>query len=149
MESGYTGGQVKNPTYREVCNGNTGHAEVIKVTYDPKVLSYEDLLRIHLTTHDPTTLNRQGYDQGTQYRSVIYYQTEEEQKIAQEVIADMADYFDDPIVTEVSPLGAYYEAEGYHQNYYNENSNPGYCQAVINPKLSKLRAMYQDRLKAE
>ncbi len=149
VESGYTGGQVKNPTYREVCNGNTGHAEVIKVTYDPKVLSYGDLLRIHLTTHDPTTLNRQGYDQGTQYRSVIYYQTEEEQTIAQEVIADMADYFDDPIVTEVSPLGAYYEAEGYHQNYYNENSNQGYCQAVINPKLSKLRAMYQDRLKAE
>jgi len=148
VESGYTGGSVKNPTYREVCNGTTGHAEVIKVTYDPSVLSLADLLRIHLTTHDPTTLNRQGYDQGTQYRSVIYYQSEKERQTAEEVVAEMSDYFDDPIVTEISPLGVYYTPEGYHQNYYNENSNQGYCQAVINPKLSKLRAMYKDRLKA-
>lgn len=149
VESGYTGGHIKNPTYREVCNGNTGHAEVIKVTFDPKVISYADLLRIHLTTHDPTTLNRQGYDRGTQYRSGVYFQSEEEEKTAREVIEEMGTYFDDPIVTEIEPLGAYYTAEVYHQDYYNQNSSQGYCQAVINPKLNKLRAMYKDRLKAE
>ena len=148
VESGYAGGQVKNPSYQEVCTGKTGHAEVIRLTYHPNVISYADLLRIHLTTHDPTTLNRQGYDKGTQYRSVIYFQNAEEQQIAGEVLEEMADLFDEPIVTELSPLETYYKAEGYHQNYYNENSNQGYCQAVINPKLNKFRAMYKARLKA-
>lgn len=147
VESGYSGGQIKNPTYREICGGQTGHAEVIKITFDPNVLSYADLLRIHFSTHDPTTLNRQAYDQGTQYRSVIYFQDEEEEKIAREVIEEMADYFDDPIVTEVSPLGAYYVADPEHQNYYNDNKAQPYCRAIIDPKVQKLRAMFADRLK--
>lgn len=149
VESGYSGGMIKNPTYREIGTGRTGHAEVIKVTYDPEVLSYDDLLRIFFATHDPTTLNRQAYDRGTQYRSVIYYQSEEEEKIAREIIEEMSPYFDDPIVTEVSPLGAYYQAEDAHQNYYNENTNQPYCQAIISPKLSKLRSLFKDRLKPE
>lgn len=149
VESGYTGGHVKNPTYREVCLGTTGHAEVIKVTYDPEKLSYADLLRIHFATHDPTTLNRQGYDQGTQYRSAIFFQSSEEESIAKEVIEEMGQYFDNPIVTELSELGAYYSAEDYHQNYYNENSTQGYCNAVISPKLNKLKALFKDRLKTE
>ncbi len=149
VESGYSGGAIKNPTYREICTGRTGHAEVIKVTYDPEVLAYADLLRIFFSTHDPTTLNRQGYDQGTQYRSVIFYQDETEKETAQEVIKEMADYFDNPIVTEVSKLGAYYSAEIDHQNYYNENGNQPYCTAVIAPKVQKLRAMFADRLKPE
>lgn len=149
VESGYSGGKIKNPTYREVCSGKTGHAEVIKVSYDPEIISYSDLLRVHFTTHDPTTLNRQGYDQGTQYRSVIFFQTEEEERLAKEVIEEMEDYFDDPIVTELSPLDAYYPAEEDHQNYYNEHSNQGYCSAIIAPKLKKLRNMFKDRLKPE
>lgn len=147
VESGYSGGSIKNPTYREIGTGRTGHAEVIKVTYNPEVLNYSDLLRIFFSTHDPTTLNRQAYDSGTQYRSVIYYQTEEEQKVAQEVMEEMADYFDDAIVTELSPLGAYYKAEGAHQNYYNDNGNQPYCNAIITPKINKLRALFKDRLK--
>ncbi len=148
VESGYSGGTIKNPTYREIGTGRTGHAEVIKITYNPEVLNYADLLRIFFSTHDPTTLNRQGYDTGTQYRSVIFYQSEEEEKTAREVIEEMSDYFDDPIVTEVSPLGAYYQAEDYHQNYYNDNTGQPYCQAIISPKLNKLRALFKDRLKA-
>ena len=149
VESGYTGGKIKNPTYREICSGLTGHAEVIKVTYNPEELSFADLLRIHFSTHDPTTLNRQGYDSGTQYRSVIYYQDEEEKRVAEEVMAEMADFFDDPIVTELSPLGTYYPAEAYHQDYYNQNTSQPYCQAIISPKVQKLRAMFADRLKAD
>ncbi|WP_421986421.1 bifunctional methionine sulfoxide reductase B/A protein [Roseivirga sp.] len=149
VESGYSGGAIKNPTYREICSGTSGHAEVIKITYDPEVLSYADLLRIFFSTHDPTTLNRQAYDQGTQYRSVIFFQDEKEQQIAQEVIEEMADYFDDKIVTEVSPLGAYYVAGEDHQNFYNEHRNQGYCTAIIDPKIQKLRAMFSSRLKAE
>ena len=149
VESGYSGGTIKNPTYREIGTGKTGHAEVIKITYNPEVLDYADLLRIFFSTHDPTTLNRQGYDTGTQYRSVIFYQNEEEQKIAEAVIQEMADYFDGPIVTELSPLGAYYPAEDYHQNYYNNNGNQPYCSAIISPKVQKLRAMFADRLKPE
>ncbi len=148
VESGYSGGTIKNPTYREIGTGRTGHAEVIKITYNPEVLNYADLLRIFFSTHDPTTLNRQGYDTGTQYRSVIFYQSEEEEKTAREVIEEMSDYFDDSIVTEVSPLGAYYQAEDYHQNYYNDNTGQPYCQAIISPKLNKLRALFKDRLKA-
>lgn len=149
VASGYSGGQIKNPTYREITTGMTGHAEVIKITYDPQELNYADLLRIFFSTHDPTTLNRQGYDTGTQYRSVIFFRDEKEQRIAQEVIEEMKDYFDDPIVTELSELTAFYEAEDYHQDYYNQHTSQPYCQAIISPKLQKLRAMFSDRLKAE
>lgn len=147
VASGYSGGQIKNPTYREITTGKTGHAEVIKITYDPTELSYADLLRIFFSTHDPTTLNRQGYDTGTQYRSVIFYRDKEEQQTAKEVMEEMKDYFDDPVVTEVSALSAFYEAEDYHQDYYNQHTNQPYCMAVISPKLQKLRAMFNDRLK--
>jgi len=149
VESGYAGGQVKNPTYREIVTGRTGHAEVIKITYDPNDLSYADLLRIFFSTHDPTTLNRQGYDAGTQYRSVIFYRDEEEKQIAEEVMEEMKDYFDDPIVTELSPEAVFYVAEDYHQDYYNNNTSQPYCQAIINPKINKLRAMFADRLKVD
>jgi peptide methionine sulfoxide reductase msrA/msrB len=149
VESGYSGGSVKNPAYREITTGKTGHAEVIKITYNPEVLPYADLLRIFFSTHDPTTLNRQGYDAGTQYRSVIFFQDESEQKTATEVMEEMKDYFDDPIVTEVSPLAAYYPAEAYHQDYYNQNGQQPYCRAVIDPKVQKLRSLFKHRLKAE
>lgn len=149
VESGYSGGAIKNPTYREICTGRTGHAEVIKITYDPEQLDYADLLRIFFSTHDPTTLNRQGYDTGTQYRSVIFYQNEKEQQIADAVVEEMGTYFDDPIVTELGPLGAYYPADESHQNYYNENENQPYCSAIISPKIQKLRALFSDRLKPE
>ena len=149
VESGYSGGAIKNPTYKEICTGKTGHAEVIKITYNPEILPYADLLRIFFSTHDPTTLNRQGYDSGTQYRSVIFFRDENEQKIAEEVKEEMKTYFDDPIVTEVSPLAAYYPAEDYHQNYYNQNGQQPYCRAVIDPKVQKLRSLFKERLKAE
>lgn len=149
VESGYAGGMIAKPTYREVTSGRTGHAEVIRITYNPKELSYADLLRIFFSTHDPTTLNRQGYDTGTQYRSMVITSDEEEKKIAEEVKAEMADYFDDPIVTEITGAAAFYVAEDYHQNYYNENQGQPYCQAVISPKLAKLRSVLKDRLKQE
>jgi peptide methionine sulfoxide reductase msrA/msrB len=149
VESGYAGGTVKNPTYREIVTGRTGHAEVIKITYDPNELSYADLLRIFFSTHDPTTLNRQGYDAGTQYRSVIFYRDGEEKQTAEEVMEEMKDYFDDPIVTELSPEAAFYVAEEYHQDYYNNNTSQPYCRAIINPKINKLRAMFADRLKVD
>jgi peptide methionine sulfoxide reductase msrA/msrB len=149
VESGYSGGMIKNPTYREITSGRTGHAEVIKITYDPSELSYADLLRIFFSTHDPTTLNRQGYDTGTQYRSVIFFQNAEEKATAKEVIEEMKAYFDNPIVTELSPLNAFYKAEDYHQDYYNNNRSQPYCGAIIDPKVAKLRAMFKDRLKEE
>lgn len=149
VESGFSGGQIKNPTYREVCSGKTGHAEVIKITYDPEVLDYANLLRIFFSTHDPTTMNRQGYDQGSEYRSVIFFQDEKEKKVAEEVMLEMKDYFDDPIVTELSQFEAFYEADVDHQNYYNEHRSQGYCTAVIDPKVAKLRAMFASRLKPE
>tara|TARA_R110002050_G_scaffold116847_2_gene233378 strand:+ start:19227 stop:19778 length:552 start_codon:yes stop_codon:yes gene_type:complete len=146
--SGYTGGKVPGrPTYREICSGLTGHAEVVQITFDSGTVSYEDLLIIFLTSHDPTTLNRQGADAGTQYRSVIYYHNEEQQKIAENVVKKMASYYDNPIVTEISALGAFYEAEDYHQAYYANNQGQGYCTAVITPKLAKLRRMHADKLK--
>jgi peptide methionine sulfoxide reductase msrA/msrB len=147
VESGYAGGSVKKPTYREVTSGRTGHAEVIRITYNPNELRYSDLLRIFFSTHDPTTLNRQGYDTGTQYRSIIITSGEEEQKIAEEVKTEMGDYFEDPIVTEITGPAAFYPAEDYHQNYFNDNPNQPYCMTVINPKVQKLRAMFKDRLK--
>jgi len=145
--SGYSGGKVPNPTYREVCSGLTGHAEVIQITYDPAVITFDDLVRVFLTTHDPTTLNRQGADVGTQYRSIILYHDSDQKAIAEKVIAEMADHFDHPIVTEVSAFKKFYEAEDYHQNYYNDNSNQPYCNVVITPKLKKFREMYADKLK--
>ena len=146
--SGYSGGKVPGtPTYREVCSGLTGHAEVIQVSFDPTVVSYEDLLVIFMTTHNPTTLNRQGADRGTQYRSVIFYHNEEQKKNAETVLKEMAPYFDDPIVTELSPLEKFHPAEVHHQDYYANNQGQGYCTAVISPKLAKLREMHADKLK--
>lgn len=143
LEPGYTGGNAPGkPTYREVCSGLTGHAEVIQVQFDAEVLNYKDLLTVFMTTHDPTTLNRQGADRGTQYRSVIYYHDNAQKEIAELVTKEFADVYDDPIVTEISELGAYYTAEDYHHNYYNNNENAAYCSAVISPKLSKLKAKF-------
>lgn len=148
-ESGYSGGTIPNPTYKQICTGNTGHAEVIKITYDPNIISLADILRLHFLTHDPTSLNRQGADVGTQYRSVIYYANEDEKKTAIKIMSEMKSEFTQPIVTEISPLGPYYKAEDYHQNYYELNKNQPYCAAVISPKLRKLKEKYKDKLKAE
>ena len=147
VKSGYTGGQVINPTYREVCSGLTGHAEVVEITYDPNVIAYDDLLRIHLSTHNPTTLNQQGADRGTQYRSVIYYRNETEKEIALNVIAEIQPAFDKKIVTELSMVEQFYPAEAYHQNYYNRNPEGGYCVGVIHPKLAKFRALFSQKMK--
>jgi peptide-methionine (S)-S-oxide reductase len=145
---GYCGGHVQNPTYKQVCTNETGHAEVIQITYDSEVISYKELLEVFFSTHDPTTLNRQGGDIGTQYRSVIFYETEEEKRIAQEVMGSMAELWDDPIVTELAPLTVFYPAEEYHHNYFAENPGQGYCQMVIAPKVVKFRKQFQARLKA-
>jgi peptide-methionine (S)-S-oxide reductase len=147
--SGYTGGKVKNPTYKEVCSGLTGHAEVIQVSYDPTVVSYPELLEIFWNTHDPTTLNRQGADEGTQYRSVIFYHTEEQQALAAEYKKklDESGAFDAPIVTEIAPANVFYKAEDYHQNYYNLNGSAPYCSYVIQPKLEKFKKAFADKLK--
>lgn len=148
VESGYSGGTVPgHPTYREICSGLTGHAEVVQVTFDANIISFEDILIIFMTTHDPTTLNKQGADVGTQYRSVIYYHNESQKQIAESVIRIVADYYDNPIVTEISPLDTFYKAENNHQNYYRNNKEQGYCSFVIMPKLSKLRKLYGDKLK--
>ncbi len=148
--SGYANGHVQNPTYREVCSGRTGHNEVVEVTYDPDHLSLRDLLVVFMTTHDPTTLNRQGADRGTQYRSGIYPTSEAQREAAQSVIDELTenDVFPDPIVTEVEALDVFYPAEDYHQDYYARNPAQPYCQAVIAPKVSKLRAQYLDKLAA-
>lgn len=146
--SGYTGGNAPGkPTYREVCSGLTGHAEVVQVTFDANIISYKDLLVVFMTSHDPTTLNRQGADAGTQYRSVIYYHDNVQKENAGQVLREVTPYFDSPIVTEISPLGTFYEAEEYHQDYYRNNQSQGYCSAVITPKLSKLRKMHADKIK--
>lgn len=146
VESGYSGGKIDNPTYREVSSGMTGHAEVIEVTYNPKGISFEDLLRIHLSTHNPTTLNKQGVDMGTQYRSVIFYRTEDEKAAAQSVINEVQQVYDEPIVTELIPFEQFYKAEEYHQDYYKNNSEAGYCQVVIDPKLKKFKQLFKDKL---
>ena len=147
--SGYSGGNVPgHPTYREICSGITGHAEVIQITYDANIISYEDILVIFMTTHDPTTLNRQGADVGTQYRSVIYYHDEIQKEIAETVLSKLASYFDNPIVTEISPLDVFYEAEKEHQDFYKNNQDYGYCNFVITPKLTKLRQLHADKLKS-
>lgn len=147
--SGYTGGTIKNPAYREVCNGTTGHAEAIQITFNPKLVSYEDLLEIFFGTHDPTTLNRQGADVGTQYRSEVFYHSEAQKEKAEKYIQwiEQEKLYSKPIVTKVSPASAFYAAEEYHQDYYSQNSQQGYCQMVIAPKLEKLRKYYQSKLK--
>ena len=148
--SGYANGHVVNPTYREVCSGRTGHAEVVEVTFDPEVISLHDLLTVFFTTHDPTTLNRQGGDRGTQYRSGIYVTSEAQREVAEAVRAEITaqGIYPDPIVTEIEPLETFYPAEDYHQDYFARNPAQPYCQAVIAPKVSKLRALYLDKLVA-
>ena len=150
VESGYSGGTVPNPSYEQVCTGRTGHAEVVQVTFDPKVISFKELLQIFLTMHDPTTLNRQGADVGTQYRSIILYHSNEQKDAAAQVIKEIqsAKVWDRPIVTEVKPFEAFYKAEDYHQEYFKHNAAQAYCQLVIAPKVAKLRKQYRDRLKA-
>jgi peptide-methionine (S)-S-oxide reductase len=145
--SGYSGGSVSNPSYKEICTGTTGHAEVIQVVFDPAVTSYKEILEIFFTVHDPTTLNRQGNDVGTQYRSVIFYHSDEQKAIAEEVKKSAAEIWDDPIVTEISALTKFYPAEDYHQNYYKNNPYQPYCAYVISPKVKKFRDKYRDKLK--
>lgn len=147
--SGYSGGTVKNPSYKEVCTGLTGHAEVIQVTYDPAIVSYKDLLEVFWKTHDPTTLNRQGNDEGTQYRSVIFYHDAEQKKLAEEYKArlDEAKVYSDPVVTEIAAFQTFYPAEDYHQNYYESNPGQGYCKAIIQPKLEKFKKVFHDKVK--
>jgi peptide-methionine (S)-S-oxide reductase len=150
VESGYAGGDMPNPTYKAVCGGNTGHAEVVRVTFDPTVISYRELLEVFFAIHDPTTLNRQGNDVGTQYRSGIYYLTPEQRATADAVIAELTTekVFPNPIVTEVQPAPEFYKAEDYHQGYYRANPDQGYCQFVVAPKVVKLRKAFAEKLKA-
>jgi peptide-methionine (S)-S-oxide reductase len=148
--SGYAGGSVPNPTYQHVCTGTTGHAEVVQVIFDPAAISYREILEVYFALHDPTTLNRQGADIGTQYRSAIFYHTAEQKRIAEELIAELSaeGIWDGRIVTEVAPLTTFYPAEDYHQGYYRQNPNQGYCRAVITPKVAKLRKSFAAKLKA-
>ena len=150
VESGYSGGFVPNPTYRQVCSETTGHAEVVQVTFDPEVLSYRDVLGIFFATHDPTTLNRQGADVGARYRSAVLYHDEEQKRVAEEVISEIEaeGIWDDPIVTEVVPFEAFYVAEEYHQGYFRNNARQPYCQVVIAPKVAKFRKQHLDKLRA-
>lgn len=147
--SGYEGGKVKNPTYREVCTGETGHAEVTQITFDPSKVSFEELLEVFWNTHDPTTLNKQGADEGTQYRSVVFYHNDEQKKIAEAYKKQLeaSHVYKNPIVTEISPASTFYAAEDYHQNYYELNPNQGYCQYVIRPKVEKFRKQFASKLK--
>ncbi len=147
--SGYTGGTIKNPAYREVCTGRTGHAEGILITYDPEVVDFDTLLEVYFATHDPTTLNRQGNDVGTQYRSEIFYTTEAQKETSEAFINLLTKnkVFKDPIVTKVTPLDVFYEAEENHQNYYNQNTEQPYCSFMITPKVEKIKKYYSDKLK--
>jgi peptide-methionine (S)-S-oxide reductase len=149
VKSGYMGGQTKNPTYKEICTGLTGHAEVIQLTFDPKVIQYKDLLAAFWQSHDPTTLNRQGADVGTQYRSVVFYHNDEQKKEAEFYKQNLTqeNAFGKPVVTEITAASTFYIAEDYHQNYYNENGSAPYCQFVIAPKLDKFRKAFADKLK--
>jgi peptide-methionine (S)-S-oxide reductase len=149
VQSGYAGGRVANPSYEQVCTGTTGHAEVVQITFDPQVVSFDDLLHVFFTIHDPTTLNRQGADVGTQYRSAIFYHTPDQKAAAERVIAELQreHVWDDPIVTELKPLESFYPAEEYHRDYYRRNPNQGYCSAVIAPKVAKVRKLFLDKLK--
>jgi peptide-methionine (S)-S-oxide reductase len=149
--SGYSGGHIENPSYKAVCSGTTGHAEVVQITFDPEVVSFNDLLGIFFTIHDPTTLNRQGADVGTQYRSVIFYQSPEQGEIAEKIIHDLEQQglWSRAIVTDVTPFEIFYPAEDYHQEYYQRNPNQGYCQVIIEPKVAKFRKEYFDKLKMD
>ena len=150
VESGYMGGHVDNPIYRQVCGGDTGHVEVVRITYNPEQISYRDLLEVFFTVHDPTTLNQQGNDVGEQYRSVIFYENEEQQRIAEDKLGELteAKAFPEPIVTAVEPASKFYKAEDYHQNYYNENSRQPYCMFVISPKLAKFEKKFGEKMRA-
>lgn len=149
VESGYIGGHVDQPTYEAVCGGRTGHAEAVRVTFDPSITSYRELLEVFFTIHDPTTLNRQGHDVGTQYRSAIFYHTPEQKRIAEEVIATFSkeQIYANPIVTQVMSAAAWYEAEPYHQEYFARNPFQGYCTAVVGPKVMKFRKLFTEKLK--
>lgn len=150
VTSGYMGGEVKNPTYKQVCTGTTGHAEIVQVVYDPSKLSFDELLAAFWQTHDPTQLNRQGNDIGTQYRSVIFYHDTHQQELAEKYKKELnaSGAWDKPIVTEISPATTFYKAEGYHQNYFNQNGSESYCQYVIQPKVEKFRKVFKAKLKA-
>ncbi len=149
VESGYMGGQTLNPTYKDICTGETGHAEVCQITFDPNIISFTELLEVFWQVHNPTTLNRQGADVGTQYRSAIFYHSNEQKAIAEKLITqlDQSGAWDNPIVTEVSPIEKFYIAENYHQNYFNENKRQPYCSYVIKPKQDKFRKAFKDKLK--
>ena len=147
VESGYMGGETPAPTYEQVCAGTTGHAEVVKLEFDPNVISYRDILEIFFTIHDPTTLNRQGNDVGTQYRSVIFFTSPEQEATARKVMAEMAAVWDAPIVTQVLPAEQWYKAEDYHQNYFAQHPLQGYCAFVVAPKVAKFRKTFTDRVK--
>jgi len=149
IESGFSGGHIKNPTYREVCTGTTGHAEVCRIQYDPQVIGYDELLEVFWKTHDPTTLNRQGNDAGTQYRSVIFYHNEQQKILASEYKdkLEKAGIWNDPIVTEIVPFEAFYKAKNDHQNYYNQNTSQPYCTFVITPKIEKFEKVFRDKIK--
>lgn len=146
---GYSGGNVKNPSYREVCTGSTGHAEVIQITYNPELITISEILEVFFMTHDPTTLNRQGPDTGTQYRSAIFYHSEEQKKAAENIIKqyETEKIFEMPVVTEITPFKAFYPAENYHHDYFEQNKRQPYCQFVISPKIEKFKEKYKDRLK--
>lgn len=147
IRPGYAGGPVDNPTYEQVTGGETGHAEVIKITFDPKEISYNDILEVFFTVHDPTTLNRQGNDVGPQYRSIIFYENEQQKKTIDQVLSGFAkDLWGDQIVTEIKPLVKYYPAESYHKNYFRNNPEQAYCQLIINPKLIKFKKKFQSLL---
>ena len=149
VKPGYSGGHIKNPSYKEVCTGNTGHAEVIQITFDPQIVSFSDILEVFFMTHDPTTLNRQGNDVGTQYRSAIFYHSESQKEIAEKVIRlfNEEKVYNRPIVTEVTPFTKFYPAENYHVDYFEKNPNQPYCQYIIVPKMEKFRKIFKDKLK--
>lgn len=151
VESGYTGGNIRNPAYREVCTGRTGHAEGVRITYNAGLISYDELLEVFFATHDPTTLNRQGNDMGTQYRSAVFYKDEEQKEKAVNYIRSLekGKIYDSPVVTEVTEAGPFYAAEADHQDYYERNTSQPYCQVIITPKLRKLKHLYKDKLETE
>jgi len=149
VKPGYSGGHIKNPSYRQVVEGNTGHAEVVQITFDPEIVSFSEILEVFFLTHNPTTLNRQGNDVGPQYRSAVFYHSEEQKQVAEKIIQlfEKEKVYDDPIVTEVSAFDTFYIAEDYHINYYARNKNQGYCQFIIAPKLKKFRKVFKEKLK--
>jgi peptide-methionine (S)-S-oxide reductase len=151
VEPGYSGGKVENPTYEQVSTGTTGHAEVVQITFDPDVISYKEIMRIFFSTHDPTTLNRQGPDVGTQYRSVVFYHDDQQRAMAEQVVKEIAEeeIFNAPIVTQLEPLRAFFEAEDYHKDYFKRHPEQPYCTVIIAPKIAKLRDLYLSKLKLQ